>query len=94
MVITREPEPQEMYSVSLDLVHGVPVRYGDLGEQYLYCSGAKFVPFLYRRLGKVVLLALLALREFNNLHRINQVNSSTPAASTIYLFYFQYITDT
>jgi hypothetical protein len=43
----------------------------------------KFVPFLYRRPGKLAFLALLASSETNNLRRINTLNSSTPAASTI-----------
>ncbi len=42
----------------------------------------RFVPFLYRRPGKLAFLALLASIETNNLRRINGLNSSTPAAST------------
>jgi len=53
-----------------------------VGLKLFFCT-ANFVPFLYRRPGKVAFLALLAFIEFNNLPRINQVNSSTPAASTI-----------
>jgi hypothetical protein len=52
----------------------------------LFFRGPNFVPFLYRRSGKVGFLALLALREFNNLGGINQVNSSTPVASTTISF--------
>jgi len=62
---------------------------GPLCETELYFFQARlFVPFLYRRLGKMAFLALLALREFNNLRRINQVISSTPTASTNYIFNF------
>ena len=49
-------------------------------------SAAEFVPFLYRRPGKLAFLALVASSETNNLHRINGLNSSTPAASTSTLF--------
>jgi hypothetical protein len=46
----------------------------------------KFVPFLYRRLGKLAFLALVASSKTNNLHRINGLNSSTPAASTSLIY--------
>jgi hypothetical protein len=46
-----------------------------------------FVPFLYRYPGKLGFLAHVALYRFNNLPRINRVNSSTPAASTIYNYF-------
>ena len=42
----------------------------------------EFVPFLYRRPGKLAFLALVASCGTNNLRRINGLNSSTPAAST------------
>ena len=48
----------------------------------IFFGTANFVPFLHRQPGKVAFLALRALREFNDLRRINQVNSSTPSAST------------
>jgi hypothetical protein len=65
--------------VVVDLVYAA---LGSLCETEIVFQARIFVPFLYRRFGKMVFLGLLALSGFNNLRRINQVISSTPVAST------------